>query len=314
MKADETFSQDMVLESVVCIEDVKFTFIYDTGFIVADNIPNKLYRPTIILHRHSHYEIFFTYYTSIFTCEDGTSCIPPNKILVVPPGTYHAFKYIFPNEESKKNTTINFKAEKTNCRTTVPLYNILSKTFKPPFTIIDADCETLKLFEIFDSDLTSSDVLKNATLSFKFHELLLFLIKNAYENEIIPHSLNNSDSNMSRAYKINMIINRCFADNITANSVAAHLKISTRQLSRIMYSNFGCSFKELLTYARMSQAIHLLRTTNKTFSQISIEVGYNSTKVFYRAFKKYCGCLPSEFKADASKVLPPLEKIHKSLI
>jgi len=212
------------------------------------------------------------------------------------------------NDDKSINHAINFTLQKTNRQTTVPLYNILNKTFKSPFTIIDADYEISKIFDMFDSDLMSSDVLKNATLSFKFHEFILFLIKNAYKNELVPHALKNSDTNMSRAYKINMMVNACYAENITAKSTAEHLKISTRQLSRIMLSNFGCSFKELLTHARMSQAIILLKTTDKTISQISTEVGYNSTKLFYSAFKKYYGCLPSEIKADASKSLPSLPK------
>jgi len=311
MKFDETFLQNNILESVICIEDVEFTFIYDTGYIAAYNTPEKIYHPSVILHRHSHYEIFFTHCPSTLTCADTTICVPPNKVVVIPPGVYHTFRSTVPNEKNDDksiNHAINFTLQKTNRQTTVPLYNILNKTFKSPFTIIDADYEISKIFDMFDSDLMSSDVLKNATLSFKFHEFILFLIKNAYKNELVPHALKNSDTNMSRAYKINMMVNACYAENITAKSTAEHLKISTRQLSRIMLSNFGCSFKELLTHARMSQAIILLKTTDKTISQISTEVGYNSTKLFYSAFKKYYGCLPSEIKADASKSLPSLPK------
>lgn len=52
-----------------------------------------------------------------------------------------------------------------------------------------------------------------------------------------------------------------------------------------------------LTYIRMQRAQHLLETTNDKIEAIAAETGYDGAMVFSRAFKRWLGVTPSDYRA-----------------
>ena len=95
------------------------------------------------------------------------------------------------------------------------------------------------------------------------------------------------------------VIDDYFESHITDASeaeLAKRLHLSTRQLSRVLQRDYGMSFRQKRTGARMDYAGFLLRTTNQSISQICTSVGYQSEAVFYRNFKTHFGLSPQQYR------------------
>lgn len=61
---------------------------------------------------------------------------------------------------------------------------------------------------------------------------------------------------------------------------------------------FGCSPRELMIRLRMEKARNLLLETNLSVKEISDRIGYNRQHEFYRAFHRYTGVSPSEWRKN----------------
>lgn len=73
------------------------------------------------------------------------------------------------------------------------------------------------------------------------------------------------------------------------------LNIADRTLQRHL-SNEGTSFSEILRSVREHRAVELLTTSPMLVDQIAYRLGYLDYTVFSRAFKKWTGCGPKEFR------------------
>jgi len=77
--------------------------------------------------------------------------------------------------------------------------------------------------------------------------------------------------------------------------VAANLHLSTRSLQRRLKDE-GVSFGELVESVQKSTAIHYLRNSGYPLKEISSMLGYNELSAFSRAFKKWTGRTPQDFR------------------
>lgn len=82
----------------------------------------------------------------------------------------------------------------------------------------------------------------------------------------------------------------------TLEDAAVAVNLSGAYLSRLFREKTGVTFSEYLLRTRMEYAGGLLRgSDNKTY-EVSDLVGYDSPRNFSRAFKKYYGMTPREYK------------------
>jgi AraC-like DNA-binding protein len=99
----------------------------------------------------------------------------------------------------------------------------------------------------------------------------------------------------------NLLINeKQFLDaNLTLESVAKELGISTSYLSRIINAELKMSFTEYLNKLRIEQAKLYLNNpsfSNYTILAIGMEAGFNSKSSFFNVFKKITGSTPLAYK------------------
>jgi DNA-binding response OmpR family regulator len=78
-------------------------------------------------------------------------------------------------------------------------------------------------------------------------------------------------------------------------TLAGELFVSRRQLHRKLLAVTGSGPGEFIRIFKLKRASELLRENHLSITQIAYEVGFESPAQFTRAFKKYFGCLPSEF-------------------
>ena len=79
-------------------------------------------------------------------------------------------------------------------------------------------------------------------------------------------------------------------------SVARRLATSERSLRRHLTAG-DTSFSQLLSEVRFERARSLLQSSEASLSEVAYLLGFSNVSAFSRAFKKWCGSAPGEFRA-----------------
>lgn len=93
-------------------------------------------------------------------------------------------------------------------------------------------------------------------------------------------------------------------DDLTLYSLAAMLKISSNHLSQVINSIEGKSFFDFINFYRIEAVKKIIASKEKehlTILGIAYECGFNSKAAFQRAFKKFTGVTPTEYKRTVTR-------------
>ena len=123
--------------------------------------------------------------------------------------------------------------------------------------------------------------------------LELSRIKCDLKNNIVPRrrsfdkmlpALTHISENLSNSEELTLdvLANKCF--------------ISTATLRRYFYEFTDMSPQQFISSARINRSQYLLSNTNKSITEISDAVGFESISCFTRAFKRHLGVSPSEYR------------------
>lgn len=81
----------------------------------------------------------------------------------------------------------------------------------------------------------------------------------------------------------------------SVNHIASQLGMSNRTLTRRL-SESGVTFRDLIRQTQEEGSKLLLKQTNRTISEIAFENGFSEQSAFNRAFKRWTGISPLEFR------------------
>jgi AraC family transcriptional regulator len=84
--------------------------------------------------------------------------------------------------------------------------------------------------------------------------------------------------------------------NLKLSQIAEALDISESHLSHLFKKHTGNTPHRYLLNARISQARHMLITTNACLDEIAVRCGFQSAPHFIRTFKKFTGITPNKFR------------------
>jgi AraC-like DNA-binding protein len=87
-------------------------------------------------------------------------------------------------------------------------------------------------------------------------------------------------------------------DDLSIEVIADLAGLSTRSLQRIMQKH-NLSYNDLLNEARRQYAVEKLNTPSIKISDIAYQLGYNDAAHFTRAFKRWTGMTPSEYRKSS---------------
>lgn len=94
-----------------------------------------------------------------------------------------------------------------------------------------------------------------------------------------------------------------YQSQLSVDSLMNESTLSRRTLVRRFKSATGDTPVEYLQRVRIEKAKRFLETTNKTFSEITWDVGYNDISSFQRLFKVHTRLTPREYRSKFSLVL-----------
>ena len=82
-----------------------------------------------------------------------------------------------------------------------------------------------------------------------------------------------------------------------AAPIAEQPGLSLRTLHRRLAAE-GQSYQEILSNLRRSVAIEFLENTRLQIDQVAERIGFSDAVSFRKAFKKWTGCSPSDYRRD----------------
>ena len=83
-----------------------------------------------------------------------------------------------------------------------------------------------------------------------------------------------------------------------AAEISRHLGLSTRTLSRRL-SEKGYTYRQLVQNTQQAISTELLSNTSETVSEIAFQTGFSEQSAFNRAFKRWTGQSPLEFRKSS---------------
>ncbi|MDP2365207.1 MAG: ATP-binding protein, partial [Ignavibacteria bacterium] len=128
-------------------------------------------------------------------------------------------------------------------------------------------------------------------------------LKEKFSKEInlTPGSIVSNDIDKGFMDKVlDALENNLNNENFDTELLAKEIFISRRQLHRKLQAVTGQAPGEFIRIFKLKRAAQMLIENRFSVTQIALEVGFGSPAQFTRAFKKYFGCLPSEFKEKCS--------------
>lgn len=85
---------------------------------------------------------------------------------------------------------------------------------------------------------------------------------------------------------------------LTVSAIAKVVNVSEGYLGRVFNREVGESIPSFIRRARLSNAEHLLRTTDLSIAEISGHCGFSSVPYFNMIFKKHTGFTPTQYRKD----------------
>lgn len=97
-------------------------------------------------------------------------------------------------------------------------------------------------------------------------------------------------------YRLVQYISQHFTEPLSLSFLAEQLGVSKYHLSHIFSQKLHVNFNAYLNQLRADHAATLIRTTDHTFTYISLESGFENQRTFNRVFRQYYGKTPSDFR------------------
>lgn len=116
----------------------------------------------------------------------------------------------------------------------------------------------------------------------------------------ILHHDQNSESSVDRVMKY---ISEHFCEDISLNALAEKLYLNPGYVSRMLKTQLGKNYTEIIAEKRIELAVWYLENTGLFVYEIAERVGYRNLKYFYVIFKKVTGKTPNDYRGgeDESK-------------
>ena len=92
----------------------------------------------------------------------------------------------------------------------------------------------------------------------------------------------------------------------TIDDVAAQLSVTVRTLQRRLKAG-GISYRDLLGECQRRIALEELSRDELTIREVAIGLGYSDPAHFVRAFRRWTGCSPIEYRREALTATRPNE-------
>lgn len=231
-------------------------------------------------HMHNSFELFLVTDGEMTVYVNETKyTLSKGEATLIFPNQGHSF-----SSTRSKHTYWLFSQELIKAFSSQVLYKVpKSNKFTPSSAVLDLLCKTKE----GDSLLKKKGALY-ALLS-EFDEKAEYIEKDRLNLRFLDKALNFVENN--------------YTGDCSLSNASAQLGYSYSYISKYFQKSFGISFNSFVNQFRISKACYLLKNTDMSILECSIECGYTSVYSFMRNFKSICNVTPSEYR-EKRLILP----------
>ena len=152
-----------------------------------------------------------------------------------------------------------------------------------------------ELQHIFDELYDIKEDIKLPYMKLKILEILLILQSIPFDRKI-RESKYYSKKDIETIVKIHNEVIHNLDKKITLNELAEQYDINITYLKECFKEVYGKPYYSYLKYYKMHKAVHFLKETKLTISEIAGKLGYDNPSKFIEAFKSITNCTPREYR------------------
>ena len=232
-------------------------------------------------HFHESIEIIFVLRGTATAYYNGTVCpLSQGSIFFLSPNIIHAYK-------DKSRDYCHMLLLMNPRELSSQVFSFLSENIPdiPVWQDSQKDSHIWNLIELAN-DMQSSVTQETLTL------LLSAIVSLILENISFKKSVEGKQS-------IRQILDYCrnhFQEPVSLRLLSETLHFSESYISHSFSNMIGISLPEYLNGLRLNEAVRLMKITNMSITEISIQSGFPTTRTFNRVFMKQYGIPPTKFR------------------
>ncbi len=151
-----------------------------------------------------------------------------------------------------------------------------------------------RIGHIFSEVYDLPEKMRRPYLKLKCQELLLFLSMTGPSEDAVFGSFHSEQAEIVR--RIHDALTSDLRKRYTIEELSRQYLINTAALKSVFKSVYGMPVASYMKQYRIRKAAELLRSTDKSVSEIASEVGYESQSKFSAAFKDIMKILPTDYR------------------
>lgn len=164
---------------------------------------------------------------------------------------------------------------------------------------VTADIHRL-LCDIYDEMCRCEDCYE-LMVKVKLQMLLVTIIRN-YSYGNTAHRRPLAEHDISQLNKVGAYIEEHLFEEIRLSQLAAVIHVTPTYFSALFKRYYGIPPIEYIINKRVRHAIELIRTTNRSLTDIAMSCGFNNSTNFYKAFRRVTGRTPFVYRSDPNEM------------
>lgn len=179
--------------------------------------------------------------------------------------------------------------------------NVLAQNydFQPMEQLPEKDA--LRVQDVFAHMIEENAVLRtmqDEMMAAQITQLLIYFVRNMKLTGVEKDSVQSQKLVVQNVLRLLNL--RYREEDLSCAGIAQAVNYSEVQVARLLKSEMGMNFGELLREIRIRNACVLLRNTEYAVEKIGMWVGYRSRAGFYTAFSEQMGLTPKEYRKKYS--------------
>ncbi len=234
-------------------------------------------------HLHKYIELLYVFKgEQHIEIDNEKYCINEGELAIIFPDILHNYYRLDETKENRNTSELLIMCDPKLLGSLFPRF----KDHKPKNPIVKKEL-------ISEETIFALNHLKpDSNFEVKFGYICIIL-----SNIVNTLIVNNSKISIEDlTYKITDYIENNFTENITRESLANLFGISIYDISRLFKDRFKMNLRSYLGLIRTEYASVLIRTTDRTLTDIALTSGFESIRTFNRVFKDIYGISPTQFK------------------
>ena len=165
-------------------------------------------------------------------------------------------------------------------------------------TVAGISTEILYIFDEIYREYRGDDLWNDVMIRAGLMRIYTLLVRNFESiNMHRPQTL----AKIQHFKEVLFYIEENYAQNITLSDVAKAINYNPNYVSYLFVAYTGLNFKKYLDSFRVNKAIEIIKQTEYTFAEISIQCGFPNIRTFNNVFRRITGQTPTQLRNTSAK-------------